>query len=247
MSDADTITLGRTSPRESLILRRAMMTRRVDALFRAMATDFLLREQFVTNPAQIGSEYLYGARISPERASIINQLLYAVMANRRLVSWLRQYAVTHRGDPPSGERFIRDFSQALVEHEAQHVVFALIRSSVELEGLLTVDEPLLQTIFGGGRIFSDDDGTGGAEGTGPGTGPDTGTDSGGTEMSTGTDSGGTEMSTGTAATEHSFGIFGSGYFAITLDALAQFATQLRDAGALDTIGFAAVTIPKSAG
>jgi len=41
-------------------IARAAVLRRFDALFRAMSQDFLLREQFVTDPAQIASEYVYG-------------------------------------------------------------------------------------------------------------------------------------------------------------------------------------------
>ncbi len=210
-----------------ITLSRAATMRRVDALFRAMSTDFLLREQFVTDPAQVMSDYLRGTTLSAERAVVTNQLVYSIMSNRRLLGWLRDYADEHRGGPPSRQQIVADFGRAVVETEANHVVLALIRSSVEKEGVFGVfEEDMIDAIVGGG-IFADDDGTGGEEGTGPGTG---GTDEG-TEVSTGTDEG-TEQSTGTS-TEKS-GFFGSKYV-VTLEALAQYATKLRDAGALDTV------------
>ena len=71
------------------------------------------------------------------------------------------------------------------------------------------------------------------------------TEQSGTHMSTGGLVGsGTEMSTGTFATEQSGthmstggrpGLFGSRYAQVTLEALARYATQLREAGALDVI------------
>jgi len=82
-------------------LRHLAVARRLDALFRAMSTDYLLREQFVTDPADIAAEYVYGARPSPQRASIINQLVYSVMANGKLLDWLREYTIQFRGRPPT--------------------------------------------------------------------------------------------------------------------------------------------------
>jgi len=177
--------------REPLIQRRAAITRRFDALFKAMSTDFLLREQFVTDPAQITSEYVYSTRMPPRRASIINQLLYSVFSNGSLLRFLRDYSISHRQHPPSRHEFIRDFVRAVVEHGGQHVVLALIRSSIENERVL-IDDALLHVIFGGAGIF-------GGDGTDTGTGTDsTGTDSTGTgtdTTGTGTDSTGTGTDT----------------------------------------------------
>ena len=275
---------------EPLILRRAAVARRFDALFKAMSTDFLLREQFITDPAQIASEYVYGANLPPQKASVSNQLLYSVMSNQKLIGWLRDYAVKRSGNPPSRNEFASDFGRAVVDHGGHHVVLALIRNSVEKESFVGFHEGLLAIIFG---IFADVDFLAGTEmstgtfateqsGThmstgglvGSGTEMSTGTfateQSGthrstgglvgsGTEMSTGTfateQSGthmstgglvgsGTEMSTGTFATEQSGthmstggrpGLFGSRYAQVTLEALARYATQLREAGALDVI------------
>jgi hypothetical protein len=67
------------------------------------------------------------------------------------------------------------------------------------------------------------------------------TEQSGTHMSTGDIYGsGTEMSTGTYATEQSGthmsgGIFNSGYAMVTLRALVQYSTQLRNMGALDVV------------
>ena len=68
-------------------LRSAAVERRAFALFGAMSTDFLLREQFVTDPSQVWSEYVHGAGLPPERASVVNQFVYSVMANPALVRW----------------------------------------------------------------------------------------------------------------------------------------------------------------
>jgi hypothetical protein len=114
-----------------------------------MATDYLLREQFVTNPTQILSEYVLGKPASPERATVTNQLIYAVMVNRQLVSWIRDYAVRHRMHPPPLNRALGDFGQAVVELGARRVVLALMRSSVSSE---PVDFQLAwAALFGGAR------------------------------------------------------------------------------------------------
>jgi hypothetical protein len=222
MSEKEVVPSAATAPlskvaREPLNLQRATTTRRVDALFRAMSTDFLLREQFVTDPAQVLAEYVRGASLPPEAASVTNQLLYAVMSNRGLLDWLRDYSLEHRGQPPARSKILIDFSRALVERGGHHVAIALIRSSLEQEPVLGFfDETFVQILFQDSGIFSDAAQTGGQEG---GPGHDTGGSDGGT-----TSSGSTQKS--------GYGLFGSKYV-LTLDALNQYSIHLRDLGALD--------------
>jgi hypothetical protein len=139
---------------ESPILRRTATVRRVDALFQAMSNDFLLRQQFITNPTHVLSEYVYGTavQISPQQASASNQLIYAVLSDRNLLTWLHGYAAEHRGDVPSGAQFAKDFAQAIADHAGRHVTIALIRSSVEGYGLVTFDEDLLHFFFNLGAL-----------------------------------------------------------------------------------------------
>jgi hypothetical protein len=199
-----------------------------------MSTDYLLREQFVTDPAQVVSEYLHGKTVSPERASATSQLIYSVMSNRALLVWLREYALSHRGRVPPRDRIAADFGRAVVQHGGYHVVLALMRASLQPGEVDVLDDALLNVVFNG-SIFADDDGTGGAEGTGPGTG-DPGDP--GTEVSTGTDAGtdsGTQQSTGTS-TEKSGSFFGASYV-LTLEALVGYANDLRASGALEVAGF----------
>jgi hypothetical protein len=213
-----------------------------------MSTDFLLREQFVTDPAQVMYEYLYGKSLAPERASVINHLLYAVMSSPRLLGWLRDYSIKHRGRAPSRQRFINEFGRAVVDHGARHIVFALIRSSIEKENAFAFDEISMEILFqslGGFRL--DDPGTGGGEGTDPGTGggggggggTETGTGGGeGTDPGTGGGGGGGGTETGTGGGEGTgpgSAIFGLRYVLVTLEALTQYATQLRNAGVLDIL------------
>jgi hypothetical protein len=117
-------------------LRRLAITRRVDALFRAMSTDYLLREQFVTAPSQVISEYVNGKTLSEQGTAATDLLIYSVMANQRLIVWIRDFAVRHHGEPPSPSRFIRDFSRAIVEHAGHLAVMALFRSVIEKGSVL---------------------------------------------------------------------------------------------------------------
>jgi hypothetical protein len=64
-----------TPGREASIIHRVAFARRLDG-FPATSTDFLLREQFITDPTKITSDYLYGESESAQRASI-NQLVYS--------------------------------------------------------------------------------------------------------------------------------------------------------------------------
>ena len=215
----------------------AAKARRVDALFRAMSSDYLLREQFVTDPSQVMSEYLSGERLAQEATSVGNQLLYATMSNPRLLRWLHGYATHHGGRVPSPHQFIRDFSRAVVASEGHHVVLALLRASGTSTELMSVEEALLPLLFGffrPGAVF--------ASGTEMSTGTDFGTERSGTEKSGGIFASGTEMSTGTdfgterSGTEKSGGIFASG---TEMSTGTDFGTERsgteRSRGILDTI------------
>src|SRR5262245_5394647 len=110
---------------ESITLERAAIIRRIDALFRAMSGDFLLREQFVTDPVQVLWEYVHGSALATEKATYANQLLYAVMANPGLRQWYWNYAVQAQGHPPPTRSFRANFGRALAAAGADHVVYAL--------------------------------------------------------------------------------------------------------------------------
>jgi hypothetical protein len=187
------------------------------------------------------------------------------MSNRLLLGWLRDYSIKNRANVPTRSRFLSDFGRAVVEQGGQHVVLALLRGSIAKEDLLNFDEVWLHVIFGGFGIFRDDDpGTGTDSGTNTGTGTDSGTNTGtGTftgitlntfitdtphtgTFGTGTFTG-TSIFTQTGITRSPFtgpgtfgpneasSIFGSLHVIVTLEALAQYAIQLRDTGALDII------------
>ncbi len=194
---------------ESRIMQRVATVRRVDALFRSMANDFLLREQFVTDPSQVLAEYIHGERLPPEQASVCNQLVYAVMSNRLLLVWLHEYALAHHAKVPSGRQFINDFSCAVAQRGGAHVVVALIRSAADRQPMVIFHEDLLHFLLtvGAARNLGPIGGTGmdgtntgtGTGDTGTGTGTDTGTGTG-TDTATGTGTGtgtGTDTGTGT--------------------------------------------------
>jgi hypothetical protein len=127
--------------------RRAATVRRVDALFQGMSTDYLLREQFVTNPAQVLADYLHGTQLPPEQASVTNQLIYAVLADRDMLSWLHDYANQRRGAVPTGGEFLGDFSRAIVERGAGRVVTALVRAAGTEHAVAGLDADLLHYFF----------------------------------------------------------------------------------------------------
>ncbi len=129
---------------QRLTLQRAAVVRRVDALFRAMSSDFLLREQFVTDPAQILSEYVYSKKLSPEETAPVNRLIYSVMANPDLMRWLRERSFRARGREGGG--FVAEFTRAAVRHGDHNVVDALIQNSSVAAKPIAFDGALLSEI-----------------------------------------------------------------------------------------------------
>ena len=188
------------------------LNRRTDALFKALSTDYLLREQFVTDPAQILSEYLFRDRLSDETADAANQLIFAVMSNPRLRNWISEYSRFLRGSTPSRHVFALQFARAVATRGDEITALALIRGASEGQEHFVVQADLLRALISaiGRRV-----GSSGTEMSPGGTEMSPGgteMSPGGTEMSPGgteMSPGGTEMSPGTG-TEMSPGIFFSG-------------------------------------
>ena len=126
-------------------IRISAITRRVNALFRAMSTDVLLREQFITDPAQIASEYVYGTSIAPEKANSLNHFIYAVAASPRLLTFLRDYSAQHRGRPPPRAALVKDLSIGIQRFADHRVILSLMTQE---RAVTTVDTAWLRVIFG---------------------------------------------------------------------------------------------------
>ncbi|WP_404932209.1 hypothetical protein HF313_09180 [Massilia atriviolacea] len=174
-------------------------------MFTALSTDFLLREQFVTDPAQIMAEYLYGQYLPDDTADLVNQLVFAVMSNARLYDWMSNYARRLDGALPTSHAFVIDFARAVAASGDELTVLALIRGGAAGggQGPGPIDFLLPMVIVIGGRA---------AAGTEMSPG-------GGTEMSPGALRPGTEMSPG-GGTEMSPGslVFGAPGYSASLRA-----------------------------
>jgi hypothetical protein len=213
------------------------------ALFKAMHSDFLLREQFVTDPVQVVSEYVYDKKLAPLNASVANQLVYSVVSSRSLFKWLVHYSRegSHRSTAHGG--FAGQFGRAVADSGDYRVVLSLIRSSLVKEspsgfetfGLFV---QALSAVLGdrndrfGTGIASAD--TGGD--TGSSTGGDTGSSTGG-DTGTSADTG--RGIYGADVGGDAFGFIDPYNLAIyardSLAVLIQYATELLNLGALDVI------------
>jgi hypothetical protein len=182
--------------------KQLALQRRLDALFRALASDFLLREQFITDPAQIASEYINGKRIAPEESAAMNYLIYSCLANNYLISWLRDYAMRSDGKAITQQNFVREFSTAVVEQRAHHVVSALAHFALHDTSRIQLDDNWLQVIFGRWHRFGED-------GTDDAT-DSTGTDDTGTDSTDSTDSTGTDDATDSTGTDDATDSTGTG-------------------------------------
>ncbi|MFI8519932.1 hypothetical protein ACIGEZ_19150 [Streptomyces sp. NPDC085481] len=190
-------------------LRGAAAARRIQALFKAMATDFLLREQFVTDPAQMLAEYVRGERLTDRQADDTNRLIYAVMSNPGLVRWLRDYARRPRNDRARTDHGMAGFGRAVIDNRAESVVTALTGTSGEQAGIVGFDASLPQIIADSGIFGAPTATTFGTEVSGThmstgGSGTDPLTESSGTHVSvpaSATEVSGTHMSTGGSGTD----------------------------------------------
>lgn len=113
---SDLLGIGMRSKREKAMTADLRVARRIDALFKALSTDFLLREQFVTDPAQIMAEYVTGSSLPEDAADVSNQMLYAVVSNGSFLRWMVRYARQHDGQP-----LTRGHSRGTSQTPCQHM------------------------------------------------------------------------------------------------------------------------------
>jgi hypothetical protein len=117
--------------REPTKIDHLAATRRLEALFKAMAADFLLREQFVTDPAQIMAEYILCDSLPRATADLANRFLYSVLANHKLRHWFGTFAADHAGSAVTRKAFLLEFGHAVARHGDEPIIFALMQSSME--------------------------------------------------------------------------------------------------------------------
>jgi hypothetical protein len=234
--------------------------RRADALMRTLGGDFLLREQFVTAPSQLVSEYLHSEKLPEEASSASDQLIYAVFSDEALLKTLKQRLSADPQAIDDSEKLADVLADAVAETGAKTVITALMHASIERVDVISrasVLALLLKGLLGGGVVANTEMSTGHSTATEMSTGHLVASteSSGGTMMTTGhstgtmvstahlvastESSGGTMMTTGHStgtmvSTAHSMGEIFQGPFRATLIALADYSLALKRSGALDS-------------
>ncbi len=185
---------------------------RTHAMFRAMSADYLLREQFATDPMQIFCDYVFPDRASGLEAETANQLIFSVFSNPHLRRWMGTYSRRLGGRSPSRHVFASQFASAVAASPDPLVALALVRGAAADRDIFEDQADFFRAVLAAmGR----------------------GSAASGTEMSPGT---ATEMSPGTA-TEMSPGIASFGVaerLAAELASAARFTAELRRVGAEGT-------------
>jgi hypothetical protein len=171
--------MGTLSSHEIMDLRTAWRTR---ALFKAMSGDYLLREQFATDPMRVFCDYAFADLPLDAEVQAANQLIFAAVSSPSLRRWMGAFARQHGGKPSGRHRFAVEFASAIAVSRDPLVVLGLVRAAAGDRELFRRQADFFRGVLvamGSGDI------AGGTE-MSPG---------GGTEMSPG---GGTEMSPGAA-------------------------------------------------
>jgi hypothetical protein len=145
-----------------------------------MASDYLLREQFVTDPTQVFFDYVFGRDLPHVDSDISNQLVFSVVSSPHLRKWMGAYGRRSKGAPPSRHGFALEFAKATASSRDERVMLALIRSASDEHGRFEVQADFLRSII---AVIGRGSGMAGTE-MSPGTGTEK-SPGGGTEMSPG--------------------------------------------------------------
>lgn len=179
---------------------------RTHAMLRAMSADYLLREQFATDPIQVYCDYVAPGREVGQKADAASQLIFSVFSSPHLRRWIGDYARRLGGRVPSRHVFAREFAGAVAASRDPLVALALVRGAAVGEGHFELQADFFRAVLAamsrGGFSAS------------------------GTEMSPGVTA--TEMSPGGPATEHSLGAASLvGRVAAEVANAARFAAELQ--------------------
>jgi hypothetical protein len=161
---------------------------------RALSTDFLLREQFITDPAGMLSEYVGRKTISTEARDAANQLVFAVVSNPRVLDGLRQRVTTLGSAGPVQVALANALAKAVGEHPDPAIAASLIRAGAIKQAPIGPALDLLGAITVAGRT------AGQGNGHRPGTESTMGVAVTGTESTMGVAVTGTESTMGVAVT-----------------------------------------------
>jgi hypothetical protein len=182
-SHVNPTSMSRSSAHETRTsLKDARFAHRTEALFRALSSDFLLREQFVSDPARTFAEYVLDERVGEDLAETANHLLYAVVSSQRLAQWLISSARQGKGKVPSRHAFATSLAQAVAKSGDDAAVLALIHAAASTNDHFSLQADLLRAIAValGGHRGGGSSGTESTPGPGPGTdqtpGPSPGTE-----------------------------------------------------------------------
>lgn len=93
-----------------------------------MSTDFLLREQFLTSPAQVVADFVTNSTLAEDQAESLNEIIYSIASSSSLMTWLRVYAIQNKATQPSLDQVLEDFGNAVVNQKSHSVVRSLIVS-----------------------------------------------------------------------------------------------------------------------
>jgi hypothetical protein len=119
---------------------------RTEALFRALSSDYLLREQFVSDPARILADYVMDERVSEDLAETANQLLYAVVSSPRLAYWLTSYALELKSTVPTLQAFAKNLARAVSTGGDDLAVLALIHAATRERDHFSLQADLLRAV-----------------------------------------------------------------------------------------------------
>jgi len=153
------------------LVKDARFAHRTEALFRALSSDYLLREQFISDPARILADYVTDERITEDVADTANQLLYAVISSPRLASWLTSYSRQLKNTVPTRQAFAMSLAQALSTSGDELAVLALIHAASGERDHFSLQADMLRAVAVALGMFQGQ-GSSGTEAT-PGPGPGT--------------------------------------------------------------------------
>ena len=110
-------------------LKSKKMQSELEKLFEQISTDKKLEHEFIQNPSKVISEKVMKNDMPKQQLSEANRLLFSLISNDKMLSWLNQYSESHKNKEIDNKKFALEFAKAVVEVDDKNIVISIVNNA----------------------------------------------------------------------------------------------------------------------
>jgi hypothetical protein len=131
---------------KKLELRPPELRKNLLALLEKVRRDEGVRKAFVTNPTRVITSQVAHVSISAKQVSESNRLLYALIANDQMRSFLSKFQATASGSRAAKQQFAVAFAKQIASLKDENILVALVGNALVGNGIPGLSEIAIQCV-----------------------------------------------------------------------------------------------------